>query len=281
MIRVLVLFPRLFLYTKGQTLTLFKKMKIQVKEIETKSALVRSRIPGVGFVINPYLGCGHGCRYCYATFMRKYSHFNRESRWGEFVEVKVNIPAILGEELARKRKTGTALLSSVCDPYQPVEQRYKLTRQCLELLRNYGWGIRILTRSPLVIRDLDILTYALDVLVGLSIPTDDDRVRKILEPNSPSIASRIETLKRLRAKGIRTWAFIAPTLPMDPRRLHRLISSHVEYIMIDSLNYRNQVKRTFREEGWEYALTPEYARDTRGRLQRLFGEQVGRENDRG
>jgi DNA repair photolyase len=249
-------------------LSAYRKMKI--REISTKSALVRSRIPGVGFVINPYLGCGHGCSYCYATFMRQYSHFNRESRWGEFVEVKTNLPSILEAELARKRKIGTALLSSVCDPYQPVEEEYRLTRQCLKLLRSYGWGIRILTRSPLVSRDIDILTYSLDSLVGLSIPTDDDRVRKILEPDSPPIEARIETLKQLKAKGIRTWAFIAPTLPMDPVKLHRLISPHVEYVMIDSLNYRNQVKHIFREEGWEYALTKKYAKETIKKLRQLF-----------
>ena len=246
------------------------KNSVPIKKISAKSALVRSRIPGVGFVINPYLGCGHGCSYCYAAFMRQYSHFNQESRWGEFVEVKTNLPAVLEKELARKRKIGTALLSSVCDPYQPVEREYKLTRQCLKLLRSYGWGIRILTRSPLVIRDIDILTYSLDALVGLSIPTDDDRVRKILEPDSPPIEARIETLKQLKAKGIRTWAFIAPTLPMDPLKLHRLISPYVEYVMIDSLNYKNQVKHTFREEGWEYALTPEYAKETRKNLRQLF-----------
>jgi len=245
---------------------------VKITEISTKSALIKSRIPGVGFVINPYLGCGHGCRYCYATFMRQYSHFNRESRWGEFVEVKVNIAKVLEAELARKRKIGTALLSSVCDPYQPVENEYKLTRECLKLLRSYGWGIRILTRSPLVLRDIDILTYSLDALVGLSIPTDNDRVRKILEPDSPPIETRIETLKQLKAKGIRTWAFIAPALPMDPVNLHHLISPHVEYVMIDSLNYKNQVKRAFREEGWEYALTPEYAKRTRSQLLSLFGE---------
>ncbi|MEA1926686.1 MAG: radical SAM protein [Candidatus Auribacterota bacterium] len=248
---------------------------MRIREISVKSALVRSGIPGVGFVINPYLGCGHGCRYCYATFMRKYSHFNRESRWGEFVEIKTNIAEVLENELARKRKIGTALLSSVCDPYQPIEKKYNLTRECLKLLRNYGWGIRVLTRSPLVIRDIDILTYSLDSLVGLSIPTDNDRVRKILEPRSPSIPERIKTLKQLREKGIRTWAFIAPVLPMDPLKLHRLISPHVEYVKIDSLNYRNQVKHIFREEGWEYALTPEYAQKTRAKLRRLFRENNG------
>lgn len=243
---------------------------MKITEIFTKSGLVRSKIPGVEFVINPYLGCGHGCFYCYATFMRRYSHNNQTKQWGKFVEVKINIADILAAELARKRKAGTALLSSVCDPYQPVERKYRLTRQCLELLRNYGWGIRILTRSPLVIRDLDILTYALDSLVGISIPTDNDRIRKVLEPNAPSIESRIETLKILRAKGIRTWAFIAPVLPMDPLRLHRLISPYVEYIMVDSLNYKKQVSRLFREEGWEYALSPEYAKRTRNLLLKLF-----------
>lgn len=249
-------------------------MSQEIREIEVKCALVRSRIPGVGFVINPYLGCGHGCSYCYATFMRQYSHFSRQSRWGEFVEAKVNVPSILAGELARKRKTGTALLSSVCDPYQPAERRYKLTRRCLELLRNYGWGIRILTRAPLVLRDMDIISSSLDALVGLSIPTDNDRVRKALEPNSPSISSRVETLERLREAGIRTWAFIAPMLPLDPTRLHRLIAPRVEYVMIDSLNYQQRVERLFRAHGWSYALSPEYPRRTRSILRRLFGDQV-------
>ena len=102
----------------------------------------------------------------------------------------------------------------------------------------------------------------------------NDRVRKILEPNSPPIEARIETLKRLKENGIRTWAFIAPTLPMDPVNLHRLISPHVEYVMIDSLNYRNQVKHIYRAEDWEYALTPEYAGETREKLQRLFKKQA-------
>ncbi len=247
---------------------------MRIKEIETKTALVRSRIPGVGFVINPYLGCGHGCRYCYATFMRKHSHFNQDSRWGEFVEVKTNIVDVLRDELGRKRKTGRAFLSSVCDPYQPVERRYKLTRQCLELLRNYGWEIGILTRSPLVIRDIDIISSSLDAQVGLSIPTDDDRVRRILEPNSPPIGSRIETLKRLREAGIRTWAFIAPIVPMDPRRLHHLVSPHVESVLIDPLNYASQVEKVFREHGWAYALAPGYGKKMRGILKHLFKEKA-------
>ena len=87
-------------------------MTAAIREIAIKSALVRSRIPGVEFVINPYIGCGHGCRYCYAVFMRRHSHYNRESRWGEFVEVKTNIPEVLEAELARKQKRGSAFGTS-------------------------------------------------------------------------------------------------------------------------------------------------------------------------
>lgn len=249
-------------------------MTAVIREIETRSALVRSRIPGVEFVINPYLGCGHGCRYCYAEFMRRHSRYNRQSRWGEFVEAKANIVEVLGAELARKRKRGSAFLSSVCDPYQPAEKDYRLTRGCLELLRNYGWEISILTRSPLVLRDTDILRTALDCRVGFSIPTDDERVRRALEPSAPPIPDRIEALKRLRAAGIRTWAFIAPMLPMDPERLYRLLDPAVDEVMIDPLNYPSRVESFFRRRGWGYALSREYARSTRRQLGKFFGTRA-------
>jgi len=247
-----------------------------VVEIATRAALVRSRIPGVPYVINPYLGCGHGCRYCYAVFMRQYSRFHQTAPWGSFVEVKVNIAEALRGELARKRTAGTAMLSSVCDPYQPAERRYRLTRQCVEALREFGWGVDILTRSPLVLRDADLLRACLEATVGLSIPTDDERVRAALEPAAPPIASRVVALRRLREAGIRTWVFIAPILPMDPVRLHALIAPHVEYVMLDALNYQGQVAGLFRRHGWERALTPQYAEQTRAELERLFGGQARR-----
>jgi DNA repair photolyase len=251
---------------------------VDVTEITTKSALVRSRIPGVDFVINPYLGCGHGCRYCYAVFMRKYSRQHANTPWGQFVEVKINVPAVLRDELRRRRRTGKAFLSSVCDPYQAAERRYKLTRQCLEALREFGWGIEILTRSPLVTRDMDILSSSLGASVGLSIPTDDDRVRRILEPGSPPIGSRIATLKTLRQAGIETWAFIGPMLPMNPASLHEMVAPHVSRVLIDALNYRGQVASLFRRNGWDYALTDEYAHATSAELKRLFGAKAEKDH---
>jgi len=249
---------------------------MDVSEITTKSALVSSKIPGVDYVVNPFLGCAHGCRYCYAVFMRKYSHHHRTSPWGSFVEVKINIAEVLQDELRRKKRRGRALLSSVCDPYQPLEHRYRLTRQCLATLREHGWGIDILTRSPLVTRDLDILAETPDICVGLSIPTDNDRVRKVLEPHSPPIGARVSALKSLHAAGISTWAFIAPILPMNPARLYEAIAPYISHLMVDPLNYRNQVKDIFLKNQWDYALTDQYASKTRDALLRLWDERPHR-----
>ena len=242
-------------------------------EVLTKTALVRSRIPGVQYVINPYIGCGHGCRYCYAMFMRKYSRQHQHARWGSFVEVKTNIAEVLRAELRGKRKTATAMLSSVCDPYQPAERRYRLTRQCIEALREQGWGMDILTRSPLVTRDIDLLASCLGASVGFSMPTDDDSVRKVLEPASPPIGARVRALRQVHDAGIKTWVFIAPMLPMNPERLVELILPYIDHAAVDPLNYRGQVTSLFRQYGWDCALTDEYAAKTGAELIRLLGAQ--------
>ncbi len=249
---------------------------MNISEITTKSALVRSRIPGVSYVINPYIGCGHACRYCYAVFMRKYSRHNQRTPWGSFVEAKINIADILREELRKKKTTGKVFLSSACDAYQPVELRYRLTRRCLELLRDYGWGVEILTKSPLVARDLDIFKAMIDVSVGMSIGTDDERVHRILEPGAPPVASRIATLKRLREAGISTWAFIAPILPMNPERLFEILSPCVDTVMLDGLNYKSQVAGLFRQHGWDNNLPNSYASSIHRRMAVLFGRRVDR-----
>lgn len=246
---------------------------VDIAEVTAKAALVRSRIPGVEFVVNPYTGCGHGCTYCYATFMAKYSKRYQHAAWGSFVEAKINIVEVLRSELSRKRKTGTVSLSSVCDPYQPAEASYRLTRGCVEALREHGWGVGILTRSPLVTRDIDLLRTCIGASVGFSIPTDDDGVRAVLEPNAPPIEARIEALRQVHAAGIRTWVFVAPLLPMDARRLAALVGPHVDDAMVDALNYRGQVESLFRSHGWDDALTDGYAERTGAELLRLLGKR--------
>jgi DNA repair photolyase len=247
---------------------------MDVTEITVKTALVKSRITGVAYVINPYLGCGHGCRYCYAVFMGKYARHHRGAAWGSFVEAKTNLPQVLLAELRRKKTPTRALLASVCDPYQPAEHSHRLTRQCLKLLLEFGWGLDILTRSPLVLRDLDILTAAPGAGVGLSIPTDDDRVRKLLEPQAPPIGARVAALEQLHRAGLNPWVFIAPMLPMNPARLHELISPYAGRVMMDPLNYRSRVRPWFHRHRLDYALTDDFAARTRAELLRLFGEQA-------
>jgi DNA repair photolyase len=246
---------------------------MDVTETTCKTALVRSRIPGVDYVINPFLGCTHGCRYCYAVFMRKYSRHHRAAPWGSFVEVKVNLVEVLRAELRRKKQRARAMLASVCDPYQPAEKTYRLTRGCVEALLEFGWGIDILTRSPLVVRDLDILKAAPEVTVGFSITTDDDRVVRILEPQAPPIAARLSALKQVHEAGLHTWVFVALLLPLNPDRLFAAIAPFIDQLMVDPLNYRRQVQDIFIRHGWDYALTDAYAAQTGAALLRKWQER--------
>ena len=247
---------------------------MDIVEIRVKSALTRSKIPGVEYVINPYIGCAHGCRYCYAAFMSKWSRYHAGSAWGTFVEVKVNIADVLLDELNRRKKRGTVLLSSTCDPYQPVEARFGLTRQCILLLDRFGWGIEILTRSPTITRDIDLIRSASNVSAGFSIPTDNDLIREVLEPRSPSITARLQALEELHGAGIKTWVFVAPMLPMNPEKLHEAIAPYVNRILIDRLNYGEKVRALLRGKGWEYALTEAYAGEMESKLTGLFGEKA-------
>jgi len=168
------------------------------------------------------------------------------------------------------------MLSSVCDPYQPVEGRYKLTRECILALKEFGWGIDILTKSPLVIRDLDILASSIDLSVGFSIPTDDDAVRAAIEPEAPPIADRIAALQRLHAAGVRTWVFVAPMVPMNAARLCELIAPYVDEVLTDRLNYQGQVAALFARHNWTKALTDEYAEATRATIAAYFGDKASR-----
>ena len=179
-----------------------------LREIHARSILVKSQV--FDYVVNPYVGCQHSCVYCYARFMRRFT--GHKEPWGEFVDVKINAPALLKHEID-KRQPGRVWVSGVCDPYQPLESKYGLTRKCLEILVEYGWPITVQTKSPLVLRDIDLLKRGDKIEVGLSVTTADDGIRKVFEPGAPSIKERIEALEELHLAGIRTFAMIAPMLP--------------------------------------------------------------------
>ncbi len=204
-----------------------------VNEVLAKTILSVSQI--YDYVINPYTGCQHACSYCYARFMKRFT--GHKEPWGEFVDVKVNAPDLLRKEIIRK-KPGRVWVSGVCDPYQPLESKYKLTRQCLEILQQHKWPVTVQTRSPLVLRDIDIFKKMNDLEVGLSITTSDDKIRKLFEPHAPPIAGRIKALAELHKGGIRTYAMVAPMLPGAEGLVSKLAGT-VDYIIVDRMNYHN------------------------------------------
>ena len=148
---------------------------MNVKEIHSKTILSVSKI--YSYVINPYVGCQHACTYCYARFMKRFT--KHKEPWGEFVDVKINAADLLLVEINKKR-SGSVWISGVCDPYQPLEAKYELTRKCLEILADHAWPVIIQTRSPLVLRDMDILREVPNIEVGFSIATADDSIRAII-----------------------------------------------------------------------------------------------------
>src|SRR4030042_836027 len=203
-----------------------------VREIRAKTILSKSQI--FDYTINPYVGCAHGCTYCYARFMKRFS--GHKEPWGKFVDVKINAAELLKHEVLKKTSSGRVWMSGVCDPYQPVERKYKLTRQCLEILIYYDWPITIQTGSGLVLRDADLLKDKPHINVGLSITTGDEDIRKLFEPNAPPIAERIHALETLHQGGIRTYAMIAPILP-GVERLPIQLAGKVDYVLMDKMNY--------------------------------------------
>jgi len=234
-------------------------MALLVKEIQAKSILSKSKV--YPYVINPYVGCQHGCSYCYARFMKRVT--GHREPWGEFVDVKVNAPELLRREL-QKKKRDRIWISGVCDPYQPLEAHYKITRQCLEILAEQDWPVIIQTRSPLVLRDLDIIRGARDFEVGLSVTTADDSIRKIFEPHAPPIEERIAALDELHKAGVRTYAMVAPVLP-GAEGLAELLKGKIDYLLIDRMNY-HYADGLYRRYGLEDALTDDYFYQTRQKL---------------
>jgi DNA repair photolyase len=179
--------------------------RLEVREVRCNTLLHGLRYRGsTGYTANLYRGCTHGCVYCYAPSLT-----HDERGWGTYVDAKVNAPQVLDRELRGARKE-EVFLSSASDPYQPVEARYRITRRCLEVLHRHRFPVSILTRSPLVLRDIDLLRKLEWVRVGMSITSVP--VRRF-EPGVPPLHRRIDTLRRLSEAGLSTWVSLAPVVP--------------------------------------------------------------------
>jgi len=187
--------------------------------------------------------------------------------WGQFVDVKVNAPDLLRIEITKK-KLGKVWISGVCDPYQPLEAKYKLTRQCLEILAQENWPAMIQTKSSLILRDIDILKRGKDFEAGFSIATSDDGIRKLFEPDAPVIKDRIKALDELHRAGIRTYVMIAPILP-GAEDLPEILAGKVDYVIIDRMNYKH-ADWVYRKYGLEDKMTDDFFYRTERKLSSTF-----------
>jgi DNA repair photolyase len=239
-----------------------------IKEIYTKTILSKSKV--LDYTINPYVGCEHGCTYCYARFMKRFT--DHKEQWGRFVDVKKNAPTLLQREI-EKKKLGRVWISGVCDPYQPIERKHELTKKLLGILSKHSWPITIQTKSPLVMRDLELLRKFRDIQVVFTITTADEKIRKIFEPNAPAVNERIKALGKLHSAGLKTCAMIAPLLPRA-EGLVTLLSAKVDHVLIDKMNY-HYADWVYKKYGLQHAMTGNFfAQKTRELSRALEKEEI-------
>ncbi|UCD97162.1 MAG: radical SAM protein [Candidatus Bathyarchaeota archaeon] len=237
-----------------------------VNEISAKTVLSKSRV--FDYAVNPYVGCEHKCTYCYARFIKRFT--GHKEAWGDFVDVKINAPELLEREIQRK-KVGRVWVSGVCDPYQPLEKRYGLTKQCLKILSTFQWPVTIQTKSPLVLRDLPLLKTFNDIEVGFTVTTSEERIRRIFEPCTPPIEERIRTLGELKYHNIRTFAMIAPMLP-EPEPLVLRLKGKVDRVLIDRMNY-HYADSQYKLYGLQHALTEVFFSEKKNTLSHAFSRE--------
>ncbi len=192
-------------------------MAVQYREEPCRNALNAVRGMAFKWSLNPYMGCVHRCTFCYVRHFEKRADRPSDNRYGTSIRVKVNVADVLRRELARPAwKRDQVAIGAATDPYQPAEGRYRLTRACLRELAAASTPIRIITRGPMIIRDLDVLQEAsqrADVAVTFSIPTLDEEVCRRTEPSTAHPRQRLRALKTLVDGGVRATVGMAPILP--------------------------------------------------------------------
>ena len=209
-----------------------------IKEIKVKNYLTKSNLPGIDFIINPYIGCSHKCRYCYASFMKKIT--NHSENWGNFIDIKLTEEEVDLKKIQNK----TIFLSSVTDPYLSFEKEYLITRSILEEIKDSNCKLIITTKSSLILRDLDILKQIKNLTVCISINTIDEKFKNDMDKAS-SIKERIKTLKILHENNISTVAFISPIFPYitNIEDIVKATKYYVDEYWFENLKLRGEYKK--------------------------------------
>jgi DNA repair photolyase len=190
---------------------------IEYLEVQCKSALNRVRGMGFNWSLNPYTGCEHRCAFCYVRAFEQRADRPSDDRYGRAIRIKVNVAAVLRSELSRRSwRKETVVIGAATDPYQPAEGRYKLTRQCLQALRDFSNPAAMITRGPMIVRDIDVLSELArraDLHITFSIPTIDEDIWRRTEPGTAHPRHRLGAIEKLVAAGIDVGVGMAPILP--------------------------------------------------------------------
>ena len=214
-----------------------------IRDIETKNIMTKSNLPVGGYSVNPYVGCTHGCKYCYASFMKRFT--GHTEPWGTFLDIK-HWPTIKNP---KKYKDQRVVIGSVTDGYLPQEKQIRNTRRILEQLKNSGAEILICTKSDLVLRDIDLLKEMGKVTVSWSINTLDEKFQADMD-QAASISHRLEAMKQVYEAGIRTVCFISPVFPgiTDFEKIFERVKDQCDLVWLENLNLRG----SFKEEILDY-----------------------------
>lgn len=211
---------------------------ILIRDIETKNIMTKSTLPVGGYSVNPYVGCTHGCKYCYASFMKRFT--GHTEPWGTFLDVK-HWPVIKNPQ---KYKGQRVVIGSVTDGYLPQEAQFRNTRKLLEQLKNSGAELLICTKSDLVLRDLDLLKEMGKVTVSWSINTLEEAFQSDMD-NAVSVERRLDAMKQIYDAGIRTVCFISPVFPgiTDFEAIFHRVKEQCDLVWLENLNLRGAFKQ--------------------------------------
>lgn len=265
--------PRLFSTTRLRITS-----KAEWVEVRVKSVLTHVRGMPFNYSINPYRGCQHGCPFCYARLTHWYLDQDGVNDWSSRIFVKVNAPEVLRRELAKPTWQHEEVhLGTATDPYQPAEGSYKITRKILEVLHEYRTPVTIVTRSPMVVRDVDILQRLAQgpgAMVCFSIATLDTALASEIEPSVASPQKRLEAIQALAGERIPTSVFLAPVLPGltdHPKQLAALVQAAKAHgassLWANALHLGEVTKQAFFQylEDQRSEMLPEYERLYRGK----------------
>lgn len=213
-------------------------MDIKESIIQVKDYVTKSNLPASDYVINPYVGCPHACKYCYACFMKRFTGHNEE--WGSFIDIKY-----CGKPINKKRlENKSVFLSSVTDCYNKFEEKYGITRKILEQLVDIDCSLSISTKSDLILRDIDLLKKCKNLTVSMSVNTLDEEFKNDMD-NASSIKNRLNALQRLHENGITTVLFMSPIFPgvTDFRSIIESSREFIDEYWFENLNLRGGYKK--------------------------------------